>query len=92
MLGPWALFLLLSAQTVLGTKIAILAAILLIIRRTVEPKVMGNHIGLSPLSTLIAMYLGLEIFGIIGFILGPLLLIAFNSAREAGIIKINFKL
>ncbi len=91
-LGPWALFLLLTGKTVLGTKIAILAAILLIIRRTVEPKVMGNHIGLSPLSTLIAMYLGLEIFGFLGFVIGPLLLIGFNSAREAGIIRINFKL
>jgi sporulation integral membrane protein YtvI len=91
-LGPWALFLLLTGQITLGTNIAILAAVLLIIRRTVEPKVMGSHIGLSPLSTLIAMYLGLKIFGILGFVIGPLLLIAFNSAREAGIIKINFKL
>ncbi|MBM7659496.1 sporulation integral membrane protein YtvI [Bacillus mesophilus] len=91
-LGPWALFLLLTGQTIIGTKIAILAAILLIIRRTVEPKVMGTQIGLSPLSTLIAMYLGLEIFGILGFIIGPLLLIAFNTAREAGVIKINFKI
>lgn len=91
-LGPWALFLLLTGQVATGTNIAILAVILLIIRRTVEPKVMGSHIGLSPLFTLVAMYLGLKIFGLIGFIVGPLLLIAFNSAREAGILRFNFKL
>jgi sporulation integral membrane protein YtvI len=91
-LGPWALFHLFTGDITVGTNLAILAAVLLIIRRTVEPKVMGSHIGLSPLSTLIAMYLGLKIFGILGFIIGPLLLIAFNSAREAGIIRINFKI
>ncbi len=91
-LGPWALFHLLTGDPVLGTKLAILAAILLIIRRTVEPKVMGSHIGLSPLATLIAMFLGLKLFGILGFIIGPMILIAFNSAKEAGLIKMNFKI
>lgn len=91
-LGPWALFHLLTGNIALGTQLAVLAAVLLIIRRTVEPKVMGTHIGLSPLATLIAMYLGLKLFGVLGFIIGPLILIVFNSAREAGIIKTNFKI
>ncbi|MBY0097754.1 sporulation integral membrane protein YtvI [Mesobacillus maritimus] len=91
-LGPWAIFHLLAGDIVIGTKLAILAAVLLIIRRTVEPKVMGTHIGLSPLATLIAMYLGLKLIGMAGFIVGPLLIIAFNTAREAGIIKMNFKI
>jgi sporulation integral membrane protein YtvI len=92
LLGPWSLLHLVTGDVALGTELAVLAAILLIIRRTLEPKVMGSHIGLSPLSTLIGMYLGLKIFGILGFIFGPLLLISFNTAKEAGIIKINFKL
>ncbi|MDF0725317.1 sporulation integral membrane protein YtvI [Cytobacillus sp. S13-E01] len=91
-MGPWSLFHFITGDVVLGTKLAILGTVLLIIRRTIEPKVMGRHIGLSPLSTLIAMYLGLKLIGILGFIIGPLLLIAFNSAREAGIIKLNFKI
>ncbi len=91
-LGPWAIFHLLTGDLALGTELAILAAVLLIIRRTVEPKVMGSHIGLSPLATLIAMYLGLKLLGIMGFIVGPILLIVFNSAKEAGIIKLNFKI
>ncbi len=91
-LGPWAIFHLITGNIALGTQLSVLAAILLIIRRTVEPKVMGTHIGLSPLATLIAMYLGLKLFGVLGFIIGPLLLIVFNSAKEAGIIKMNFKI
>lgn len=91
-LGPWALYHLITGDLALGTQLAVLAVILLVIRRTVEPKVMGTHIGLSPLATLIAMYLGLKLVGVLGFFVGPLVLIAFNSAREAGIIKLNFKI
>lgn len=91
-LGPWAIFHLLAGNVVLGVKLSILAIVLLVIRRTVEPKVMGTHIGLSPLATLIAMFLGLKLLGMAGFIIGPLTVIAFNTAREAGIIKLNFKI
>lgn len=91
-LAPWAIFHFLTGSIPTGTQLAVLATLLLIIRRTVEPKVMGQHIGLSPLATLIAMYIGLKLFGILGFIIGPLLVISFNTAREAGIIKLNFKI
>ncbi|SER96997.1 sporulation integral membrane protein YtvI [Gracilibacillus ureilyticus] len=91
-LGPWALYMFIAGDPVTGVQLSVLAIILLAIRRTVEPKVMGKHIGLSPLATLIAMYIGLQILGILGFIVGPLLVIAFNSAKEAGIIKWNFKI
>ncbi|QQK81293.1 sporulation integral membrane protein YtvI [Salicibibacter cibi] len=91
-LAPWALFQFIAGEAALGTQLLILAAVLLVIRRTVEPKVMGTHMGLSPLATLISLYLGLMVFGVIGFVLGPLLLIAFLSAKEAGIIKMDFKI
>jgi sporulation integral membrane protein YtvI len=91
-LAPWALFHLLTGDIGLGTQLTVLAIVLIIVRRTIEPKVMGSQIGLSALSTLIAMYLGYKLLGIYGFIIGPLLLIIFNSAKEAGLIKSQFKL
>lgn len=91
-LGPWSLFMFLADDTAMGIQLAVLAIVLLAIRRIVEPKVMGQHIGLSPLATLIAMFLGLKLLGILGFILGPLVVIAFNSAKEAGIIKWKLKI
>src|SRR5699024_1653947 len=86
-LGPWTLFMFLSVDTLIVVKLAIFAIILLAIRRIVDSKVMGQQIGLSPLETLIAMFLGLKLFGVFGFIIGPLLVIAFNSATETGVIK-----
>lgn len=91
-LGPWSLFMFLSGDVTTGVKLAILAIILLALRRIVEPKLMGQHMGLSPLVTLIAMFLGLKLMGIFGFILGPLLVIAYTSAKEAGFIKWNPKI
>jgi sporulation integral membrane protein YtvI len=91
-IAPWATFHFVTGNTVLATKLSILGIILIILRRIIEPQVMGAHIGLSPLSTLISMYLGVKILGIVGMILFPLLLIAFKSAKEAGIIKFQFKL
>ncbi|UJW58268.1 sporulation integral membrane protein YtvI [Bacillus sp. A116_S68] len=90
-LAPWAGYHLIAGNTVLAIQLLVLAAILLTIRRTVEPKVMGHHIGLSPLATLISLYIGLMLFGAVGFVLGPLVVILFTSAKEAGIIKVNFK-
>ena len=90
-LTPWFVYEFITGDIVQGTQLAILALVLLIIRRTVEPKVMGTQIGLSPLATLIAMFIGLQLIGFLGFFVGPLIVILFTSAREAGMIKIDFK-
>lgn len=91
-MGPWTMYHLLTGDVALAAKLGVLTVVLLVIRRTVEPKVMGTHIGLSPLATLISMYLGLKLFGVLGFFIGPMILIVYNSAREAGLIKIKFKI
>ena len=91
-LAPWSLYLFISGDVATATQLAILAAVLLIIRRTVEPKVMGSQIGLSPLPTLIAMFIGLKLIGFLGFFIGPLVIILLSTAREAGIIKMNFRI
>lgn len=91
-LAPWGTYHLLMGNTSFAIKLFILATILLIIRRTVEPKVMGAHIGLSPLPTLIAMFVGLQLFGIVGLLIGPFTIILFIALKETGIIKLNFKI
>lgn len=91
-LAPWGLYHLLMGNTSIAVKLFILAAILLIIRRVVEPKLMGDHIGLSTLPTLISMFIGLQLFGIIGLLVGPFVIIFFIALKETGVIKVNFKI
>ncbi|GAA0460410.1 sporulation integral membrane protein YtvI [Alkalibacillus silvisoli] len=90
-LAPWSIYMFLVGDMLMGVQLGVLAIVLLTIRRTIEPKVMGHHIGLKPLPTLIAMYIGLQLIGILGFFLGPIVVIIFNSAKEAGIIKWRIK-
>lgn len=90
-LAPWAAYQFISGDVADGTKLAILAIVLSLIRRIIEPKVMGTHIGLSPLATLISMFIGLKLFGLFGLFIGPFVVIVFTTAREAGIIKMNFR-
>ncbi|MDQ0159210.1 sporulation integral membrane protein YtvI [Alkalibacillus salilacus] len=91
-LAPWSIYMFLAGDTLMGIQLGVLAIVLLAIRRTIEPKVMGHHIGLKPLPTLIAMYIGLQLIGVLGFFIGPIVVIIFNSAREAGIIKWRVKI
>ena len=40
-------------------------------REILEAKMMGDRVGLSPLETLISVYVGLQLFGVLGVLLGP---------------------
>ncbi len=89
---PWALIKLLTGEIFIAFILLLLAVVLLAVKRFIKPKLLGTKFGLSPFATLVVMYLGFNLFGIIGIIIGPLLLIIFYSAKEAGIIQINFKI
>lgn len=44
----------------------------ILIRETMEPKLIGDKVGIYPVGILIAVYAGLKLFGILGIFLGPL--------------------
>ncbi len=84
---PWALICLLIGKTPLGICIFVLYIIVTAIRNTVEPKVIGKQIGLHPLATLMAMFTGLNLFGLIGLIGCPVLLVIIVNMTKAGMIS-----
>lgn len=43
----------------------------LLIRQITEPKMIGSKVGMRPLYTILSMYVGFRLFGIPGFLLGP---------------------
>ena len=69
---PWSIYSLLIGNTKLGISLLILYIIVLIIRQIIEPKIVGGQIGVHPLLTLIAIYVGLKTMGVFGMILGPI--------------------
>ena len=68
---PWAVFALITKDTGTGLGLLILYGIVTIIRQIVEPKIVGESLGIHPLATLFAMFAGLKLFGVAGMILAP---------------------
>ncbi|MHA6252468.1 sporulation integral membrane protein YtvI [Oceanobacillus sp. CAU 1775] len=90
-LVPWGLIALILGSTFTGIQLIVLAIVLLVIRRIVEPKVLGDSIGLAALPTVLSMYFGYVIGGVIGLIIGPFVYIAFITAKEAGLFEMTAK-
>ena len=71
---PWALICIIIGNYFLGIGLLVLYIAITVIRNIVEPKLVGNQIGLHPLATLISMFVGLQIFGLLGLFLFPVTL------------------
>jgi sporulation integral membrane protein YtvI len=72
---PWSIIMLFSGNIYSAAILMTTFLVCQIIREILEPKLIGNRIGVKPLFTLIAMYIGVKLFAIAGFILGPIGLI-----------------
>lgn len=72
---PFILIKFSVGDTNLAVKLIVVYVITIVIREIVVVKVVSDSVGLDLLSTIISMYVGIEMFGGFGFILGPLLLI-----------------
>jgi predicted PurR-regulated permease PerM len=55
------------------------------VRQVLEPKVVGDQIGLPPLATLFSLYVGLKLLGPSGLILGPVTVILLMACQRAGV-------
>lgn len=70
---PWALVSLLQGDTLRSLGLMAIYGICMLGRSILEPKLIGTHLGLDPLVTLIALYAGFKLWGIGGMIFAPML-------------------
>lgn len=85
---PWIAFHFLLGSKAFGLKLLILYVIVAGVRQLLEAKVVGESIGLHPLATLFAVFLGFQFFGAIGFVIGPLLAIFLKAVIKSGLLPI----
>ncbi len=69
---PWSVILLFMGRFKMAAGILLIYFICYYLRQFLEPKLMGNRLGVSPTLMLISLYLGLVLFGISGVITGPI--------------------
>ncbi|HET7658533.1 MAG TPA: sporulation integral membrane protein YtvI, partial [Bacillales bacterium] len=82
---PWILYLFFTGNYSLTIGLSILYAVVLIQRQIMEPKIISSSIGLDPLATLVALFVGIQLFGFLGLIIGPVALVIINTLKEAGV-------
>ena len=74
-LVPWAAVLFILGDIGTAGGIIVLYAVITVIRNFAEPRIIGGQMGINPLFTLLAMFIGIKLFGVAGIFLLPVALI-----------------
>lgn len=68
---PWALIEILKGKYLMAAVYAVIYTIASLTRELLEPKLVGDKLGIHPLAVVISIYIGLCVYGLWGFALGP---------------------
>ncbi|MDR2909537.1 MAG: sporulation integral membrane protein YtvI [Oscillospiraceae bacterium] len=85
---PWIALTLLVGDYPLALGLAILYAIVSVVRNIIEPRIIGNQLGLNPLVTLMAIFIGFKLFGVIGMIISPIIFQIITGLHRSGVIRL----
>lgn len=85
---PWGVYMLISGNYFMGVGILILYVIITVVRQILEPKIVGSYVGLYPLVTLMAMYIGTKVMGFFGLFLFPIAIILLKKMNDDGHIRL----
>lgn len=78
-LWPWALYKVLVGDYKMAIALMAIYAVTQVVRQLIQPKLVGDSMGLNPLATLVLLYAGYKIGGLIAMIFAvPVGLIAMN--------------
>jgi sporulation integral membrane protein YtvI len=81
---PWALYQFFTGQISQGIGLLALYGVITVVRQVLEPKIMGEQIGIHPLVSLISVFVGYKVFGFSGILIGPALVMVGLAMKDAG--------
>lgn len=81
---PWALIALVTGNVGQCVGLLILYAVITVIRQYIEPKIVGDSLGVNPLVTLAGLYFGLKLFGFMGMFIVPICVMTLKAFNDAG--------
>jgi sporulation integral membrane protein YtvI len=85
---PWALIELIQTNYTFALGLGILYAIVTVVRNILEPHIVGQKLGLNPIVSIVAIYLGFKIFGIFGMIFMPIVTQIALELHKKSVIKL----
>lgn len=87
-LVPWALYALLLGDLGRGLGLLISWCTVNLVRSCVQAKLLGDQIGLDPVSSLLAVYVGWQVWGVWGMLVFPILFVTLQQLNDKGVIKL----
>lgn len=81
---PWSIIELFTKDFHLAIGLLALYLVITIVRNIIEPKIVGQQIGLHPIITITVMYAGLRLFGFAGLIIAPIATILVKYLNDTG--------
>lgn len=85
---PWTVFTLIKGDLVTGIGLGVLYVVVIVVRQIVEPKIVGDRVGLHPLVTLMSMVIGSYLFGGIGLFGLPITIALIHALNKEGAIHL----
>lgn len=85
---PWAIINLFTGNIGLAIGLVIMYAVITVIRQILEPKLVSMNVGMHPVITLMGMYLGLQLFGVLGIFILPITFFLVKALNDEGIIHL----
>lgn len=85
---PWSIIGFAFGKTTFAIGMLILYLVILVVRQSLEPKVVGQQIGLHPVVTLICIFVGAQLFGVVGLLLLPVTVTILKKMNDEGTIRL----
>ncbi|MDR2647414.1 MAG: sporulation integral membrane protein YtvI [Oscillospiraceae bacterium] len=87
-LMPWAIYNMIMGNIGMGVGLIVMYVVIIIVRQIIEPKLIAANLGLPAIATLAGMYIGLQLFGVVGMFVVPLLLILLKLLNDEGVVHL----
>ncbi|MCC8016788.1 MAG: sporulation integral membrane protein YtvI, partial [Clostridiales bacterium] len=85
---PWALISFVTGNVSRGIGLLVMYAIITVIRQYIEPKIVGDTLGVNPIVTLAGLYFGLKLFGFTGMFIVPISIMTLKAFNDTGRIRL----
>ena len=85
---PWTIIAALQQDYPLALGLLIVYIVITIIRNILEPKIVGSQVGLHPLVTLMSLFVGAQLFGVLGLFGLPITLSLLKNLNDKQTIHI----
>ena len=84
---PWAFVALFTGDFTAAVELMAIWGVIALFRRVMEPKFVGDQTGLSPILSLVSIYVGMKLAGVLGMVFGPVVLLVVLNLAGMGMFR-----